>query len=507
MEGHLDWVDRHVVRGWAWYPGEPARRARVAVLVDGVRVGAALADQFRDDLLAGSIGDGHASFDFIFSRLIAHTARVVQLADAETGEPLEGASLDLPGPTGFGATARAALDGAIQLALAGARSTAELAELSMLLLEGARSTRPQPVAGRPRLAVVIDRAVPRIDRDAGSQAIISHMRSLQRLGWQVMFVQGGDAGFDAEAAASLGRVGIACQGPGAGGPANVLRAWRQSIGVVYLHRLASAAAWIDVARAWCPAARIVYALADLHHLRLERAQALFGTPQPVAATRAAELAAARAADAVITHSRAEAALLARLAPEVEVHVIPWQVTPRPVTPTAASRQGVAFLGSYAHLPNRDAAELLIGGIMPEVQAADPSITLTLAGSDMPEALLAAGGPGIIVLGGVADPQSVYEAARLTVAPLRYGAGLKGKVLESLAAGVPCLISPIAAEGMDLPAALGPLVVDIVGMAAAILRLHADPALCDRLGAAGVAWVGETFSAARIDVGIRAALAQ
>ncbi len=503
MEGHLDWADRHIVRGWAWHRDEPGRRARVAVLVDGVPHGEAVADRFRDDLLAGGISDGHVSFDFIFTRLIPHTARRVQLADAETGALIEGAALDLAGPPGFDAAGRAGLAAAIASATNSARSAAEMAELSVMLLAAAAPLHPR---GQRRVAVVIDRLVPRADRDAGSQALLSHMASLQRLGWRVLFIQAGDAAADPEGLAALRAAGFGAALPEHGGPASILRVRRAEIGVVYLHRLAAAAAWIDVARAWCPSARLIYSLADLHHLRLERTQALFHRPEPVAATRAAELAAARAADVVITHSSAEAALLGRIAPEVEVHVIPWHVAPRPVPAAAASRYGVAFLGSFAHLPNLDAAEMLLGIIMPEVQAADASITLSLAGSDMPESLRAAAGPGIQVLGRVADPQEVYAAARLTVAPLRYGAGLKGKVIESLAAGVPCLMSPIAAEGMDLPAALAPLVVtDPDGMAAAILRLHAQPALCDTLAAAGLAWVQDRFNAARIDAGLLRAL--
>jgi glycosyltransferase involved in cell wall biosynthesis len=77
------------------------------------------------------------------------------------------------------------------------------------------------------------------------------------------------------------------------------------------------------------------------------------------------------------------------------------------------------------------------------------------------------------------------------------------VLDALAAGLPCLCSPIAAEGMDWPAALAPLTcADPAAMAGAVLRLYPDEAACAALGAAGLGWIEEHFSAARIAEAMR-----
>ena len=89
------------------------------------------------------------------------------------------------------------------------------------------------------------------------------------------------------------------------------------------------------------------------------------------------------------------------------------------------------------------------------------------------------------------------------APLRFGAGLKGKVLDSLAAGIPCLCSAMAAEGMDLPATLAALATPTPEeMAAAILRLYDDEAACAALSRAGLDWIEDRFSAARIQAAMR-----
>ena len=102
-------------------------------------------------------------------------------------------------------------------------------------------------------------------------------------------------------------------------------------------------------------------------------------------------------------------------------------------------------------------------------------------------------------GHVPDLHDVFDSVRLTVAPLAYGAGLKGKVLESLAAGVPCVCSPMASEGLDLPASLGQLVVpDEESMARQIIRLHSDEAYNLQMAEHGLAFMAQHCSEARLD---------
>lgn len=97
--------------------------------------------------------------------------------------------------------------------------------------------------------------------------------------------------------------------------------------------------------------------------------------------------------------------------------------------------------------------------------------------------------------------------RLTVAPLRYGAGIKGKVLSSLAAGVPCVMTGCAAEGLALPAALAGLVADAPDeLARLIIRLHEDMAWHEELSRAGLDYVAERFAAPVIDAAFAHALA-
>jgi glycosyltransferase involved in cell wall biosynthesis len=174
------------------------------------------------------------------------------------------------------------------------------------------------------------------------------------------------------------------------------------------------------------------------------------------------------------------------------------------------QDGVAFIANYGHPPNLDAARHLVEDIMPMVWAQAPWIPCLLAGSRMPPAIRQLARPGtamaVQALGHVADLSALFARVRLTVAPLRFGAGVKGKVLDSLAAGVPCVMSPVAAEGIDLPPPLSDLVgATPAALAERIVRLHADRAACRDLGRAGIALVAAAFSPATVAAALQAAV--
>ncbi len=292
----------------------------------------------------------------------------------------------------------------------------------------------------------------------------------------------------------------------------MLRREAGGFALIYLHRGGNAR-YLPLIRHHQPRARVVYSVADLHHLRLARQAEVEQRPELTEASqrvRAAELSAARFVDSVITHSSFEAALLKRDLPDARIHIVPWSV--RRARPRCRSRSGaaLAFIGSYGHAPNLDAAWWLIQEVMPLVRAQDDSIECLLVGSNMPDSLKAAAAPGDPPVGRVENLPGLFDRIRLTVAPLAFGAGVKGKVLDSLAAGVPCACTPVAAEGMDLPGTLDQAIApDAAGLAAAILRLHGDEAFNASCSAAGLAYVGATLSETRLDtlmrevVGLRA----
>src|SRR5690606_28744823 len=112
-------------------------------------------------------------------------------------------------------------------------------------------------------------------------------------------------------------------------------------------------------------------------------------------------------------------------------------------------KGLLFVGAYDHPPNIDAVQWLVREIMPEVWRELPELTLTLLGSKPTPEVFQLASDRVFVPGYVADVSDYFQTHRLFVAPLRFGAGMKGKIGQSLAYRLPVITSSIGAEGMDL----------------------------------------------------------
>jgi len=526
LRGRIDCAERGRVFGWAQDTEHPGAPVSLLITVEGVMVARVLCNRFRPDLLAAGFGTGRHAFEVEFlhplSSLVRHIVHVQREGD---GAHCPGSPVVLEPATSFDA----ATQRHVSALLAAAESDEELlqrleflaGEADRLLQRRAdgRARRHERGAHRqfrsrwtaspaeseghgppPRRALVIDEAMPDPGRDAGSNAVLSHMASLCRLGAQVVFAP---ANMEAAGSAALDGLGAECCGrPWYATVEEVLQREAGGFDLVYLHRESIATRYAALVRQHLPNARLVLSMADLQHLRLARQAQVEDRPELVAYSRqvrAREMLAAWSADAVITHSTYEAQLLGRELPSERIHILPWSVPPRPTVASFAARRGVGFIGHYGHSPNAAAARWLVEAVMPLVWELDPEIECVLAGSSMPEHIWRLANPRVVPLGQVADLASVFGRVRLTVAPLLYGAGVKGKVWDSLAAGVPCACTPVAAEGMDLPESLQRLITpDAQGLAALIHRLHCDEALHRECRTVGLAYVAQHLSEERID---------
>src|SRR5205814_10490773 len=135
------------------------------------------------------------------------------------------------------------------------------------------------------------------------------------------------------------------------------------------------------------------------------------------------------------------------------------------------------------------ARWLVTEIMPRLRQRDPKFECLLVGDGLPDGVRQRCGDDVLALGSVADLAEIFDRVRLTVAPLRFGAGVKGKVIDSLASGVPCVMTPIGAEGLDLPAALERCIATTAeATAAAIGHLHNDKKENAACRAAGLGYI-------------------
>ncbi len=145
-------------------------------------------------------------------------------------------------------------------------------------------------------------------------------------------------------------------------------------------------------------------------------------------------------------------------------------------------------------------------IEPSLRVRNATFDLNLIGSEFPDALRWIERPGLICHGHALDLSEALSKIRATVAPLRAGAGVKGKVLASLQAGVPCIMSSVAADGLELPKKLMALVSDDAdGIAARMITVHEDEWLHRTVAEEGYAWAEANLAPSRIRQGMEAAL--
>lgn len=144
-----------------------------------------------------------------------------------------------------------------------------------------------------------------------------------------------------------------------------------------------------------------------------------------------------------------------------------------------------FLGGFRHPPNEDAVLYFVREIFPQVKRAIPEVRFLVVGADVPPAIQDLASEDIVIAGYVRDVDPAFDRCRVFVAPLRYGAGLKGKIVHSLACGLPVVTTTIGAEGMHLRDWEHALIADHPDdFAARVIELYYDAPLWTRLSEQG-----------------------
>lgn len=298
--------------------------------------------------------------------------------------------------------------------------------------------------------LVVDHMVPRPDEDAGSARIAAILRILIELGHPVTFLP--DNLDPAEPyTAELQQLGVEVMyGREAVG---FTKAHGQDFDVAILCRAHFAAKHLEALLAAPDRPSIIFDTVDLHYLREQRHADVSGNARMASAserTRDIELRVMHASDRVWVTSTWEASLLNSADPSLPpVDIVPTIHAVRADVPPFAARQHMLFIGGFRHEPNEDAVLFFVREIFPLVRVQLPDAKLLIVGSHMPPRIRDLASDAVAVLGHVKDVAPLFDACRLSVAPLRYGAGVKGKVTQSLALGLPVVASPIAAEGLDL----------------------------------------------------------
>jgi GT2 family glycosyltransferase/glycosyltransferase involved in cell wall biosynthesis len=343
---------------------------------------------------------------------------------------------------------------------------------------------------RGRRVLVLDACTPTPDRDSGSVRMFELMRLLLELDCSVCFLHENQV-HDGDYTTALQQLGVeAWYLPYSQGLAKWLETFGRDLDLVIASRHYVLAPLLPLLRLHAPRAVVVFDTVDLHFLREERAAELSGSAaaqQAARRTRVAELRLVDSVDMTWVVSPVERDLLATLRPEAVVDVVANIHRAASDTPGPEGRAGLLFVGSFRHPPNVDAVRWMVTEILPRVRARRPDVELHVVGSDLPADLPALATDGDVQWHGhVPDLEPLLRTCRASVAPLRYGAGVKGKVNLALAAGLPVVATRCAVEGMSLVDGEDALVADDPeAFADAIVRACEDDALWRRLAAAGL----------------------
>lgn len=176
----------------------------------------------------------------------------------------------------------------------------------------------------------------------------------------------------------------------------------------------------------------------------------------------------------------------------------------------AERAGFVSIGNFLHAPNRDAVDWLRRQVWPQIRARLPHAQCHVYGAYAPPAVLQWHNPasGFLVHGQADDAFRVLRTARVLLAPLRFGAGIKGKLAEAMLCDTPSVTTPIGAEGMADPGERWPGAVasSAAALAAAAIALHEEPATWQQAVDDGIS-LRQRFGRERIAPALLTALQQ
>ena len=348
--------------------------------------------------------------------------------------------------------------------------------------------------------LVVDHYVPHYDRDAGSRSTWQYLQLMVSAGFNVKFI--GDNFFRHEPyATDLENMGIEvlCGD-------DYARNWQQwiidnapAIDVIYLQRPHISENYLPVINQLEHRPKIIYFGHDLHFLRLERQHEVEREPHlasEAAQWKQREFDIFRQVDLVYYPSEVEVSRIKQEMPQAQVKAIPLYIFGEDGTEVYVSdvRKDLLFVGGFNHTPNVDAVKWLIQQVFPQVTASLPDIKLHVVGSNMPGDINVLGGGNVIMHGFLEDEHldALFSSIRLSVVPLRYGAGVKGKVLESMHKGVPVVTTSIGAEGIP-DAEVCMCVSSIDDYGASVIRLYQDHDELNRMSNSARLLISEHFS--------------
>jgi len=341
-----------------------------------------------------------------------------------------------------------------------------------------------------RRILVIDHCTPTPNQDSGSIDTYNVLLLLREMGFQPTFIPEDNFLYMHGYTAALQKRGVeVLYAPYITSVRQHLADCGERYDLVMLIRPGVAKRHMDAVRKFCPSAKVLFHTVDLHYLRLMREAALTSNRQQeetVEHMKSMELSLMKSADVTTVISQTELELISLELPEQKIRLLPYARDIRGTKKGFSDRKDIVFVGGYRHTPNIDAVKYFTAEIMPIIRSRLPDVRFHIVGSNPPPDILALSAIDVVVHGFVEDINLLFDQMRVSVAPLRFGAGIKGKIGSAMAVGLPVVATSIAAEGMFLTDGENILVADTpADFAEAVIRLYEDETLWSGLSRASI----------------------
>lgn len=330
------------------------------------------------------------------------------------------------------------------------------------------------------MILVVDHYVPEYDKDAGSRTTFQYLKMFVKEGYTVKFLP--DNFYQNEPYTSeLEKMGIeVLYGPEY---ANGIFEWldknKNNIDTVYLNRPNIAPKYIDYFKEKTDI-KIIYYGHDLHFLREMREYELTGNKEKLISSnnsKKIEFDIMEKADYIYYPSYVEEEAIKKIDPNINVKAINaylFDDVNLKEDYNFKNKNGIMFVGGFNHTPNVDGINWFMKEVYPLIQK-KKNIPFTIAGSNPPQVIKDYANDKITVTGFISDEElaEIYNKSRIVVAPLRYGAGIKGKVVEAMSKGMPIVTTSIGAEGLANTENILMIEDDPKKFADAILKIYDD----------------------------------
>jgi GT2 family glycosyltransferase len=346
----------------------------------------------------------------------------------------------------------------------------------------------QPSPGRKSI-LVIDHHLPMSDKDAGSVRMFHILNILHQLGHRVTFVPDNLANISPYGD-ELQKRGIeVIYHPYFKKVRDYLISHGPEFDAVVLSRCDFARKHIADTRLYAPRSRIIFDTVDLHFIRTDREAQITSnreTREKARQQEELEFDLIDQADETWVVSSVEQKLLREARPDKSIEIVSTIAeVPGSKTPFALRRDWL-FIGGFQHRPNIDAVLFFVQKIYPFVSECLRDAKFYIIGDKPPPEIVALATDRVIVTGLQRDVRPFFDSVKLSVAPLRFGAGIKGKINQSMGFGVPVVATSLAVEGMPLTNRKDILIADEPEeFARALIELYQSEELWTRLSENGI----------------------